>query len=135
MGLATRCPGKNEGAQGECWLKEGDRLQAAFHFRKALDTNNRQLAAVRLGDLALAMGDPVTALGWYHRGAPYGVFGRVAASRVCELDGGCLQSTEDVLRVFRLGGVARTAASRADGARGARRGLCGARAHRGSESC
>jgi hypothetical protein len=99
-GLGQSCPGQSEAVKGECELKEGHVLQAAAHFRAALDTNNRQMACVRLGDLAIGIGDPITGAGWYRRAGSFGVFGRIADARLCELDGKCLASTEQVLRTF-----------------------------------
>ncbi len=100
IGLGHSCPGKNEASQGECYLKQGLTLEAAGRFRAALATKDRQMACVRLGDLALGIGDPVTAAGWYRRVGDFGFFGRIASGRLCELDGTCLGSTEDVMRTF-----------------------------------
>ncbi|MES1204924.1 MAG: hypothetical protein ABUS79_03215 [Pseudomonadota bacterium] len=105
VGLGQSCPGRTEAVQGECELKAGDSLQAAIHFRKALETSGRQLACLRLGDLAMGIGDPLTAGGWYRRAGPFGVFGRTSVARLCELDGKCLVSTEEVLRVFDPNGL------------------------------
>jgi hypothetical protein len=104
-GLGQSCPGKSEAAQGECELKEGHTLQAAIHFRAALDSMNRQMACVRLGDLAIGIGDPITASGWYRRAGSHGVFGRVAETRLCEMDGRCLESTAQVVRTFDSSGM------------------------------
>jgi len=100
MGLGQRCPGKSPAVRGECALKEGNTLEAAKQFRAALDTSARQMASVRLGDLAVATGDPITAGGWYRRTGDFGYFGRVAEARLCELEGKCLHTTEEVLRAF-----------------------------------
>jgi hypothetical protein len=105
IGLGQSCPGKNAITQGECELKAGQVLEAAGHFRKALDTTGRQMACVRLGDLAVGIGDPITAMGWYRRAGSFGVFGRIAEGRMCELDGKCLTDTATVLRTFDVSGL------------------------------
>jgi hypothetical protein len=105
VGLGQSCPGKSPAVQGECELKQGHNLEAAIHFRAALDTTNRQMACVRLGDLAVGIGDPITGAGWYRRAGFFGVFGRIAMARQCELDGKCLESTEQVLRAFDWNGL------------------------------
>jgi hypothetical protein len=71
-------------------------------FREAAEgaKTSKQLAMVRLGDLAAGTGDPATAIGWYKRAGTAGVFGRVARARFCEMDGFCLGSTEAVLKIF-----------------------------------
>ncbi|MEA2696587.1 MAG: hypothetical protein QOI66_858, partial [Myxococcales bacterium] len=66
---------------------------------------NRQMAALRLGDIALYTGDPATALGWYRRAGTLGVFGRVARTRICEVDGNCLGASESLLQVFDSSGL------------------------------
>ncbi len=104
-GLGQSCPGKSHAARGECEFKEGHQLEAAIHFRAALDSTSRQLACVRLGDLAIATGDPMIAAGWYRRAGTFGSFGRIAQERLCELDGSCLESTEQVLRTFDTAGL------------------------------
>ena len=38
-----------------------------MQFRSAVDAGDGQIAALRLGDLALGTGDPATAIGWYRR--------------------------------------------------------------------
>jgi hypothetical protein len=104
VGLGQGCPGRTPGVKGECAYKRGEQLEAAMQFRAALDTSGRQLACVRLGDLATATNDPVTAAGWYRRAGAFGVFGRIADGRLCELNGYCLDSTENVLRAFDASG-------------------------------
>lgn len=105
VGLGQSCPGKSPAARGECELKDEHLLEAAMQFRAALTTTGRQLASLRLGDVAIATGDPITAAGWYRRAGSFGSFGRVAASRLCELDGKCLQTTDQVLRMFDANGL------------------------------
>src|SRR5260370_23949805 len=86
-------------------LRNGPTLDAARRFRAALRTPNRQLAAVRLGDIALATGDPTTALGWYRRAGSLGVFGRVSRMRECEIAGACLGATDELLKIFDPAGL------------------------------
>ncbi|HET6282755.1 MAG TPA: hypothetical protein VFH73_17460 [Polyangia bacterium] len=104
-GLGSGCPGDTAIGRGECSLRDGKRLEAAMSFREALETRHRQMAAVRLGDIALVTGDPTTATGWYQRAGLLGVFGRVARARICEVDGGCLGSTDMVKRAFDSSGL------------------------------
>jgi len=88
--FGSGCPGDTPAARGECQFKAGRFRDAALEFRKALQTENRQLAALRLGDISLRTGDPLTATGWYRMVGRYGSFGRVAVARLCELGGACL---------------------------------------------
>jgi hypothetical protein len=105
VGLGQGCLAKAGVAHGECELKDGHILQAASQFRASLGGQHRQMASLRLGDLALRTGDPLTASGWYKRVGSYGVFGRMASQRLCELLGDCLESTEDVLHAFDASGL------------------------------
>ncbi len=105
VGLGQGCLAKAGAARGECELKDGHILAAAGYFRAALTGQHRQMASLRLGDLALRTGDPLTAGGWYHRVGSFGVFGRMAAERLCELNGECLGSSEDVWKVFDPNGL------------------------------
>ncbi len=99
-GLGSICPGRNAVSRGECALLAGRQLQAATEFRSAVETGDGQMAALRLGDLALGTGDPATAIGWYRRAGSAGIFGRMARARICELEGSCLDSTAAVQRVL-----------------------------------
>ena len=99
-GLGQTCPAISGAARGECLLKEGHVLEAAMHFRSALESIGRQAACVRLGDMALGIGDPNVAMGWYLRAGTVGPFGRIAMSRICELNGECLETTESLLETF-----------------------------------
>ena len=105
LGVGVKCPGRNDIARGECLLLEGKKLEAATELRRAMSTPGRPLATIRLGDLALSVGDPATAAGWYRRTGEVGVFGRLAASRLCELEGSCLGSSEDIRRAFDVTGM------------------------------
>jgi hypothetical protein len=104
-GLGDPCPGDNPVARGECLLQTRPVLEAARMFRVGLRTHERQLAALRLGDIALASGDPATAVAWYNHTGTLGVFGRVARTRLCEVDGTCLGSTEALKTVFDPSGL------------------------------
>lgn len=105
VGLGQGCLVKGGAARGECELKDGHILAAAGFFRAALNGQHRQMASLRLGDLALRTGDPLTAAGWYRRVGSFGVFGRIAAERLCELNGDCLGSSEEVRRTFDPSGL------------------------------
>lgn len=104
-GLGGPCPGTTPAGAGECLLQTGTPLEAARQFRLALRTPNRQLAALRLGDIALFTGDPATALGWYERAGTLGVYGRVARTRTCEIDGSCLGATFELQKLFDSSGL------------------------------
>jgi len=99
-GLGVPCPGTNAASRGECALRAGKQLEAATQFRSTLESSDFQIAALRLGDLALGTGDPATAIGWYRRAGTAGAFGRMARARICELDGACLSSEDMQRRVF-----------------------------------
>jgi hypothetical protein len=88
--FGSGCPGDTTAARGECHFKVGRFTEAALEFRKALSTEHRRLAALRLGDISLRTGDPETAVGWYRMVGRIGSFGRMAVARLCELGGGCL---------------------------------------------
>jgi len=105
VGLGQGCPARGGVARGECELKEGHILTAAALFRNGLAGPHRQMASLRLGDLALRTGDPLTAAGWYRRVGAYGVFGRMASERLCELTGDCLDDPEEVARTYDPSGL------------------------------
>ncbi len=88
-GLGGACPGTTVAGQAECAFAAGKWIEAAEQFRKALETPERQAAAVRLGDLALIALDPATAIGWYQRAGRSGPYGRVAGARLCEFSVAC----------------------------------------------
>lgn len=89
VGIGGPCPGTTPASRGECRLAAGAPLEAAALFKDALSTGERSFAAMRLGDLALVAHDPGTAVGWYQRAGPRGIFGRMANARLCELTGDC----------------------------------------------
>jgi hypothetical protein len=80
-------------------------LAAASLFRNGLSGPHRQMATLRLGDLALRTGDPLTAAGWYRRVGAYGVFGRMASQRLCELTGDCLDDPEELAHTYDPNGL------------------------------
>jgi len=88
--LGSGCPGDTPAAKAECHFNAGRFTEAALEFRKCLQGDNRRLAQLRLGDIALRTGDPATAAGWYRMAGNYGIFGRMARARLCELGGTCL---------------------------------------------
>jgi hypothetical protein len=88
--FGSACPGDTPAARGECHFKVGRFTEAALEFRKALSTEHRRLAALRLGDISLRTADPETAVGWYRMVGRIGSYGRMAVSRLCELGGSCL---------------------------------------------
>jgi hypothetical protein len=105
VGLGQGCPARGGVARGECELKDGHILGAAALFRNGLSGPHRQMASLRLGDLALRTGDPLTAAGWYRRVGAYGVFGRMASERLCELTGDCLDDPEELTRTYDPSGL------------------------------
>jgi hypothetical protein len=96
--LGSGCPGDTPAAKAECHFTAGRFTEAALEFRKCLQGENRRLAQLRLGDIALRTGDPTTAVGWYRMAGRYGTYGRMARARLCELGGTCLGDTRK--RVF-----------------------------------
>jgi hypothetical protein len=86
------CPGDTPLARGECAYRVGQYTVAAVEFRRALVGDGRKVASMRLGDLALMNQDPGTAAGWYHAAGRLGAFGRMAAAKLCELSGACLDN-------------------------------------------
>jgi hypothetical protein len=88
--FGSGCPGDTPAAKAECHFKAGRFTEAALEYRKCLQGEFRRLAELRLGDIALRTGDPATAAGWYRMAGRYGMFGRMASARLCELGGTCL---------------------------------------------
>ncbi len=89
VGLGGACPGTTVAGKGECAYALGQWAESAELFRKALETADHAMAALRLGDLALVALDPATAIGWYQRVGKSGVWGRVAGARLCEFREAC----------------------------------------------
>ena len=105
VGLGQGCPARGGVPRGECELRDGHVLAAAALFRNGLSGPHRQMATLRLGDLALRTGDPLTAAGWYRRVGAYGVFGRMASQRLCELTGDCLDDPEELAHTYDPNGL------------------------------
>lgn len=94
VGLGGPCPGTLVAGRAECALKDGRFEEATKLFRQALTSAPQaSFAGVRLGDLAQANGDVAAALVFYKRSSFGDLFGKVAASRLCELDGNCLETS------------------------------------------
>lgn len=92
LGLGGPCPGDRPAVRGECALAAGRNEEAGTWFRQAAGGEEARFAALRLGDLALAAGDPAGAAGRWRAVGADGGLGRVAATRLCELDAACLDS-------------------------------------------
>lgn len=92
FGFGGACPGDTAAARGECALQKGELTKAAEEFREALKSDSstqRELASLRLGDLALKVGDIDSARGWFMRAGKAGPIGRLAYVRTCEIEGTC----------------------------------------------
>jgi hypothetical protein len=94
LGLGGPCPGTTPAGRGECAYAAGQLAVAISLFEEALESPHREMATVRLGDLALRRGDPAAAAERYRSVKPKGFFGRVAAARLCELLGACLREKD-----------------------------------------
>jgi hypothetical protein len=91
LGFGGPCPGTMVSGRAECALRDGRTEEAAALFRQALGSAPQaSFAGTRLGDMALANGDVPGALNFYRRSSFGDMFGRVAATRLCELEGTCL---------------------------------------------
>ncbi|MCP4500676.1 MAG: tetratricopeptide repeat protein [Deltaproteobacteria bacterium] len=88
LGLGGPCPGDTNASKAECSIQKGKLEKAAKLLQKALK-EQPAYAALRLGDLALGLGDVETAAAWYKRAGYRGPFGRLAKVRLCELNGTC----------------------------------------------
>jgi tetratricopeptide (TPR) repeat protein len=94
LGLSP-CPGTTPEARGECLLAEGQLQQALDQFAEAVrGPRFSPLAALRLGDLALASDEPELAMEHWRRAKHEFPFGRLVMARLCELDPRCLKSEE-----------------------------------------
>ncbi len=106
LGLGGPCPGDTPVSRAECALREGNRREAEKLFREALGGPGAPFAAIRLGDLALASGDPAgTSRSWSQvpKEAPWA---RPTLMRQCGLDVKCLDSPRAAF-AFALEGIAR----------------------------
>lgn len=88
------CPGERPAMRGECAFAAGRWVDAARAFRGALDGPDKSFAALRMGDLALIAAEPAMALVWYERARMLGPVGRMANSRLCELDAQCFEHND-----------------------------------------
>jgi hypothetical protein len=91
------CPGGSPLSRGECAFQAGRYATAAVEFRRALTSDGKRVAAIRLGDLSLINQDPIAAAGWYHAAGRAGAFGRMAAGRLCELSGDCFDKARRIV--------------------------------------
>ena len=91
FGFGSACPGDTDAAKGECAYEKGDYAKAESLFTAALaqPESKRQVAALRLGDLALRRRDPDRALMFFVKAGDQGMWGRMASERLCELTGAC----------------------------------------------
>jgi tetratricopeptide (TPR) repeat protein len=98
VGFGAPCPGTMLVGRAECALRDGRTEEATALFRQALGSAPQaSFAGMRLGDMAAANGDIAGALNYYRRYSYGDLFGRLAAARLCELDGSCL---DNAARVF-----------------------------------
>lgn len=94
LGL-TPCPGATPDARGECLLAQGRLQEALDQFAEAArGARFSPLAALRLGDLALASDEPELAMEHWRRANHEYPFGRLVMARFCEMDPRCLKSEE-----------------------------------------
>jgi hypothetical protein len=91
------CPGSSPLSRGECAFQAGRYATAAVEFRRALTSDGKRVASIRLGDLAVINQDPIAAAGWYHAAGRAGAFGRIAAGRLCELSGNCFEKSRRIV--------------------------------------
>jgi hypothetical protein len=91
------CPGSSPLSRGECAFQAGQYATAAVEFRRALTSDGKRVAAIRLGDLSIINQDPIAAAGWYHAAGRAGAFGRMAAGRLCELSGSCFEKSRRIM--------------------------------------
>lgn len=95
--LGGPCPGTTPASRGECAFMAGDSKTAVAALEQALETPQRSYAALRLGDLAVERDDVPAALSWYRRAGTMGPYGRLAAVRMCEISGQCLDQPKSGL--------------------------------------
>ena len=99
VGFGGPCPGTMLVGRAECALRDGRTEEATALFRQALGSAPQaSFAGMRLGDMAAATGDIAGALNYYRRYSYGDLFGHLAAARLCELDGSCLDTA--AARVF-----------------------------------
>lgn len=94
LGLSP-CPGQTADARGECLLAQGDLQGALDQFAEAArGARLSPLAALRLGDLALASDEPELAMEHWRRANHEYPFGRLVMARLCEMDPRCMKGEE-----------------------------------------
>jgi hypothetical protein len=91
VGAGGGCPGTSPAGRGECAYRDGKWKEAEVQFKLGLETYDRPMSALRLGDLAARRGDYNAAALMWNRAGRLGPFGRLAAARLCELRGGCME--------------------------------------------
>jgi hypothetical protein len=91
VGAGGACPGTTPAGRGECAHRDGKWQEAEVQFKLGLESYDRPLAALRLGDLAARRGDYNAAALMWNRAGTLGPFGRLAAARLCELRGSCME--------------------------------------------
>ncbi len=96
IGLGSHCPGEGNAAIAECALGTGHPERAEEPFREAVAGPHGDLAALRLGDLAARAGNLPEAASMWKRVSPGSSYGRLAGTRLCELDPACLASSRAV---------------------------------------
>lgn len=89
LDIGGPCPGDNSISRAECALRAKNYKKAKRYYRRALNGLDREIAALRLGDLALFSGKTIEAAGWYKRVGRTGPYARLAAARMCEIQGTC----------------------------------------------
>ena len=91
VGAGGSCPGTTPAGRGECAFRDGKWKEAEVQFKLGLESYDRPMSALRLGDLAARRGDFNAAALMWNRAGTLGPFGRLAAARLCELRGGCME--------------------------------------------
>ena len=105
VGFGGPCPGTMLVGRAECALRDGRLEEATSLYRQALNSAPQaSFAGMRLGDLAAANGDLAGALNFYRRFSYGDLFGGLAAARLCELDGSCLDADGVPSKLFSAGG-------------------------------
>lgn len=89
IGVGGPCPGDNELSIGECSLARKDYRVARANFLDAWNIQRSPFAAMRLGDIALVLGENVSALQWYEMVSGSIMMQRMANLRRCEIEVGC----------------------------------------------
>ncbi|WP_248345014.1 hypothetical protein [Anaeromyxobacter paludicola] len=92
LGMGAPCPGSTPAGRGECAFARGADDKALAAFRAALGTPEASLAELRLGDLELEANRPAEAVRHWQAARAHPVVGRLAGSRLCELDPDCFGS-------------------------------------------